>query len=123
MAILAVGLNHKTAPVAMRERVAFGPDILVGALRSLTELAPICEGLILSTCNRTEIYCSMHTGAYRGMPRSQLLTGWGDSTDWTRRTSSLTFTRGWTARRSRTCCEWPADSIPWYSASPRYSVK
>jgi len=60
MAILAVGLNHKTAPVAMRERVAFGSDILVGALRSLTALAPIREGLILSTCNRTELYCSMH---------------------------------------------------------------
>lgn len=42
----------------MRERIAFGPDILVGALRSLTELAPIGEALILSTCNRTEIYCS-----------------------------------------------------------------
>ena len=60
MAILAAGLNHKTAPVAMRERVAFGPDILVGALRSLTELAPVREALILSTCNRTEIYCSIH---------------------------------------------------------------
>jgi len=60
MAILAVGLNHKTAPVAMRERVAFGPDILAGALRSLTKLAPVREGLILSTCNRTEIYCSVH---------------------------------------------------------------
>jgi len=61
MAILVVGLNYKTAPVAMRERIAFGPDILVGALRSLTELAPIREGLILSTCNRTEIYCSLQT--------------------------------------------------------------
>ena len=60
MAILAVGLNHKTASVAMRERVAFGPDILVGALRSLAGLAPVREGLILSTCNRTEIYCSIH---------------------------------------------------------------
>jgi len=60
MAILAVGLNHKTAPVEIRERVAFGPNILVGALRSLTELAPICEGLILSTCNRTELYCSLY---------------------------------------------------------------
>jgi len=60
MAILAVGLNHKTAPVATRERVAFGPDILVGALRSLTALSPVREGLILSTCNRTEIYCSVN---------------------------------------------------------------
>ena len=56
MAILVVGLNHKTAPVEIRERVAFGPDILVGALRSLTELAPIGEGLILSTCNLSLIH-------------------------------------------------------------------
>ncbi|MCG6863049.1 MAG: glutamyl-tRNA reductase [Chromatiaceae bacterium] len=62
MAILVLGLNHKTAPVEMRERVAFGPDILVGALRSLCDLAPVGEGLILSTCNRTEIYCSINSG-------------------------------------------------------------
>lgn len=60
MTILAVGFNHKTAPLAMRERIAFGPDILVGALRSLTGLTPIREGCILSTCNRTEIYCSVN---------------------------------------------------------------
>ena len=62
MAILAVGLNHTTAPVEMRERVAFGPDILVAALRSLTDHEQISEGLILSTCNRTEIYCSVTAG-------------------------------------------------------------
>lgn len=59
MTILAVGLNHKTAPVEIRERIAFGPDILVGALRSLTDHRQIDEGLILSTCNRTEIYCTV----------------------------------------------------------------
>ncbi|MCB2264451.1 MAG: glutamyl-tRNA reductase [Candidatus Thiosymbion ectosymbiont of Robbea hypermnestra] len=63
MAILAIGLNHNTAPVEIRERVAFGPDILVGALRGLTGLAPVREGLILSTCNRTELYCSLHPDA------------------------------------------------------------
>lgn len=61
MSILVVGLNHKTAPVEVRERIAFGPDILVGALRSLTDYAQIAEGLILSTCNRTEIYGAVNT--------------------------------------------------------------
>ena len=70
MAILAVGLNHKTAPVEMRERVAFGPDILVGALRSLTDHAQINEGLILSTCNRTEIYCAVNADG------EDLVAGW-----------------------------------------------
>jgi glutamyl-tRNA reductase len=57
MTLLAVGLNHKTAPVEIRERLAFGPDILAGALRSLAEDPALSEGAILSTCNRTEIYC------------------------------------------------------------------
>ncbi|MEW8398119.1 MAG: glutamyl-tRNA reductase, partial [Candidatus Thiodiazotropha sp.] len=37
MSIIALGLNHKTAPVDIREKVTFGPDIIVGALRSLQE--------------------------------------------------------------------------------------
>jgi glutamyl-tRNA reductase len=59
MTILAVGLNHKTAPVEIRERISFGPDILVAALRSLTDDPGVSEGVILSTCNRTEIYCCL----------------------------------------------------------------
>jgi len=58
MTILALGLNHTTAPVAIRERVTFGPDIVVGALRSLCDLPGVNESVILSTCNRTEVYCS-----------------------------------------------------------------
>ena len=58
MSILALGLNHKTAPVDMRERLTFGPDIVVGALRSLLEHPSVAEGVILSTCNRTEVYCA-----------------------------------------------------------------
>ena len=57
MPLLAIGLNHTTAPVNIRERVTFGPDIVVAALRSLTDLGGINEAVILSTCNRTEIYC------------------------------------------------------------------
>ncbi len=63
MTILAVGINHKTAPVDIRERVAFGPDILAGALRSLREQAQAGEGVILSTCNRTEVYCTPHNSS------------------------------------------------------------
>ena len=48
MQLFACGVNHHTAPVAIRERVAFPPDILPRAL----------EAAILSTCNRTEIYCN-----------------------------------------------------------------
>jgi glutamyl-tRNA reductase len=57
MPLLVIGLNHTTAPVNIRERVTFGPDIIVAALRSLTEVPGVHEAVILSTCNRTEIYC------------------------------------------------------------------
>ena len=60
MTILALGLNHKTAPVDIRERVTFGPDIIAGALRSLKEHPAVEEAVILSTCNRTEAYCCLN---------------------------------------------------------------
>jgi glutamyl-tRNA reductase len=60
MPLLALGLNHKTAPVEIREKLTFGPDIIVGALRSLSEHPAVEESVILSTCNRTEIYCSLN---------------------------------------------------------------
>ena len=59
MQLFACGVNHHTAPVAIRERVAFGPDILPRALVDVTgERGPAREAAILSTCNRTEIYCN-----------------------------------------------------------------
>lgn len=64
MALITLGLNHKTAPIGIRERLTFGPDIIVAALRSLSERPGIDEAVILSTCNRTEIYCA-HTRSGR----------------------------------------------------------
>jgi len=61
MALLAVGLNHKTAPVQIRERVAFAPEQLPGTLRNLAAQANISEVAILSTCNRTEMLCCVDT--------------------------------------------------------------
>jgi glutamyl-tRNA reductase len=58
MALLALGINHKTAPVEVRERVAFAPETLVAALHEARRHARLAEVAILSTCNRTELYCS-----------------------------------------------------------------
>ncbi len=57
MKLTALGLNHTTAPVAMRERAAIGDDRLAVAVQDLTQHSAIAEATILSTCNRTEIYC------------------------------------------------------------------
>jgi glutamyl-tRNA reductase len=59
MLLLALGINHKTAPVDMRERVAFGPDLLQHALHDLCVKGGANEAAILSTCNRTELYCGL----------------------------------------------------------------
>jgi glutamyl-tRNA reductase len=56
--LFACGVNHHTAPVAIRERVAFPADILSRALVDVTGRSVAREAAILSTCNRTEVYCS-----------------------------------------------------------------
>lgn len=62
MGLLAFGINHKTAPVDIRERVAFAPERMQEALQDLTAQGPVDEAVILSTCNRTEIYCNVLGG-------------------------------------------------------------
>src|SRR5436305_4828990 len=56
MSLHTLGLNHATAPLEVRERVAFAPDALTDALRDLTGGRKVKEAAILSTCNRTEVY-------------------------------------------------------------------
>lgn len=57
MQLYVIGVNHTTAPIQIREHVAFDSEHLTGALRELT-LHGASEAAILSTCNRTELYCS-----------------------------------------------------------------
>jgi glutamyl-tRNA reductase len=70
MAFNILGLNHKTAPVALREKVAFSEDRLVAALRALRQERGVAEVVILSTCNRTEVYWA---GSASGAELSQWL--------------------------------------------------
>ena len=56
MTLLTLGINHKTAPVAVREKVAFAPDHLPAQLREANASHGVQEIAILSTCNRTELY-------------------------------------------------------------------
>ncbi|MEL7447970.1 MAG: glutamyl-tRNA reductase [Pseudomonadota bacterium] len=58
MPLFVLGINHQTAPVEIRERVAFAPRDIIPALEALTGLEGVDEALIVSTCNRTEIYCA-----------------------------------------------------------------
>lgn len=60
MTLYALGLNHVTAPVEVREKVAVNDDKLPSALMELRDEHAIEEVAILSTCNRTEVYCSLN---------------------------------------------------------------
>ena len=60
MAIVVCGLSHKTVPLTVLEQVAFTPSELGKSLARLLDHDPIHEGVILSTCNRTEIYATVH---------------------------------------------------------------
>ena len=58
MHLLVLGINHRTAPVEIRGQVAFPAEQLPRALSELTALESVREAAILSTCNRTELYCA-----------------------------------------------------------------
>ena len=62
MQVLSLGLNHNTAPVAIRERAAVAADHLDDALLDIAKCSGIEEATILSTCNRTEVYCQVMKG-------------------------------------------------------------
>ncbi|MCG3883108.1 glutamyl-tRNA reductase [Photobacterium leiognathi] len=59
MTLLALGINHKTASVDLREKVAFSPEKLTLALQQLKNHPEVLSGVIVSTCNRTEVYCEI----------------------------------------------------------------
>jgi len=67
MHTIVVGVNYRTAPVEIRERLSFVESDLPKAMQSLQEQKSILENIIVSTCNRTEIYAivdQLHTGRY-----------------------------------------------------------
>ena len=80
MQLVVCGLNHQTAPLAVREKLALSGDALPAALRAILDEPGVAEAMILSTCNRTEIYAhTEHPQAlaawlarYRHMPTDWL---------------------------------------------------
>jgi len=59
MELIVIGLNHKTAPIEIRERLAFPEDRIENALNQVKSLPSLKENMILSTCNRVEIYAAV----------------------------------------------------------------
>ena len=59
MSLLTLGINHTTAPIQVRERVAISNQNLELALKKLIAVPHVDEAAIISTCNRTELYCEV----------------------------------------------------------------
>ena len=59
MALVLLGINHNTANIDFRERVAFPPEKVADAIQRATSLPALDELVIVSTCNRTELYCNL----------------------------------------------------------------
>ncbi|MCP2604343.1 glutamyl-tRNA reductase, partial [Candidatus Aminicenantes bacterium AC-708-M15] len=56
MDLIVTGVNHKTAPIEFREKISFSRSEILNALKEIKKENSLKESLILSTCNRTEIY-------------------------------------------------------------------
>ncbi len=59
MPLLTLGINHQTAPVEIREKITFAPEQMDEALQQAASLQGVNEAVIVSTCNRTELYCEV----------------------------------------------------------------
>ena len=77
MSLLVLGINHTSAPIEVREKLAIGDRELPRALRALTRLPDVREGALLSTCNRTEAYAVAvpHAGPTEDA-LAEFLAGW-----------------------------------------------
>ena len=76
MSFLVIGINHRTAPVDIREKVVFAGAELPEALRELTAVPQVREAVIVSTCNRTELYC--YSDSAETSPVGDWLAHWHD---------------------------------------------
>lgn len=69
--IIAIGLNHHSAPIDIRERFAFAPDQLADAMQTICALPEINEVVIVNTCNRMEVYLAT---AITTLPATQIIS-------------------------------------------------
>ena len=105
MKLLALGVDHRSAPTSVREALAFDGPKRDACLDSLKAVHPAAEFVVLSTCNRVEVYAA--SDSPDDLPNVEGLTRWigqfhEHPSDSFARTSSPTTTR----RSCRTCSAW-----------------
>jgi hypothetical protein len=120
--LLLLGMNHRTAPLALREHYAI--DDVEPALSKLVDRDVITEAVLLSTCNRVEaMVCAPRLEIARLRLRSffERDLAHGPPPGPLRSRTRSTSSRG--PRRCATCSAWRRPSIPWWWASPRSSAR
>ncbi len=125
MAVWALGINHTTAPLDLRGRFAFALDQIAPTLQGLRQSLgqsrshPGVETAIISTCNRTEIYCAGE------QPALDHTLGWlAHSRRRQPRAAAFALLHpGRRASSRATPSAWPAGSIPWCWARRRSSAR
>ena len=117
MNLQLIGVNHRTAPVEIRERFAVPEKKLPEALQSLVQYPGVQEGLIVSTCNRVEVLAGLKNGtAICGLPKRLLPSG-------SLRIRPATPTSSASTKPFNTCSASLPALTPWSSASHRYSAR
>lgn len=76
MTLFVFGINHTTAPVDVREKLAFAPETTATALHQLVAQSAVSEAAILSTCNRTEVYGRLSMDAMPVEEHHQVIAQW-----------------------------------------------
>jgi glutamyl-tRNA reductase len=109
MALFTLGINHHTAPLSVREQVAFNADKLHHALTEVTRANIAREVAILSTCNRTEIYCAADNPEV--------------AVDWLAQYHAIERGTIRSGRPSATPSASPPASTRWSSANRRFSAR
>ena len=117
--LLLVGTDYRCAPLELRERVAYGAAEAEDVLVHLLADPAIDEALLLSTCNRTEIYLR-HRNEEDAFRAASPPCSSGARRRSRKRAAS---TSSAAARRRATCSRSPAGSSRWCSASPRSSAR
>jgi len=118
MKLLLTGLNHRTAPVEVRERLAFEDNSLPQALDDLKRRPGLLEGMILSTCNRVEVAV---TADEQADVESAVEGFLADSRHVERAGSPRTCTASTGRKRFAICSASRPAWIRWWSASRRFS--
>ena len=118
MPVVVIGLSHHSAPVTVREKFAFTEAEIPSTLRKARELGLASESVILSTCNRVELYAVMPKP--RALARINKVLSFlqkeRDSTE--TQLSDLYFTRNLSVWNI--CLKSLAGSIPWFWAKPKF---